>query len=169
MMRFFTYFHFFKYVKLHFGYQTFSILKNCIKLMKLVVSLRIQFLRACIKSNLIPSHLDKHKRYSYINLYDINFTKILDSIYERHVRTVLHLELKDAYKHLHYTRISIYNISKTISNILPPYLGTAFLNRQETNCYRLFHKEKTRIDRKIQWLMSKHHTVIQSRIKPISY
>jgi len=116
--------------------------------MKLVVFLRIriQFLRACIKSNLIPLHLDKHKRYSYINLYDVNSIKILDLIYKRHVRTVLRLELEDAYKHLHHTRISIYNISKTISNILHPYLETAFFNRQETNCYRLFHKEKTRIE-----------------------
>jgi len=83
-MRYFIYFPFFKFVKLHFGYQTFSILKKCIRLMKLVVSLRIciQFLRACIKLDLIPLHLDKHARYSHINLYDGNFTKILDSIYK---------------------------------------------------------------------------------------
>jgi len=151
-MRFCALLPFFKFIKVYFGLRTLRTLEKFISLLKLRTALRIRiyFLRTCIKLQLTPSHLDSFRKYGHLRLFERSSRKSLENIYNKHVIAVLRLELPDAFKHLRTTRTHIFNISKSISYLLPPVIGNAFFTRQEVNDYHCFHHLRFRIDKKIE-------------------
>jgi len=82
---------------------------------------------------------------------------------------VLRLELWDAFKHLHNTRLHIFNISKRISYFLPPTIENSFFVRQEMNNRHFHHHERIRINKKIKGLIHKRDIEIKSKIRPIHF
>jgi len=149
-MRFFTPLPFFKFIECQFGLRTLRTLKKFIRLLQLSTALRmrIYFLRSCINLNLTPPHLENIRKYNHLCLFEPSSRKSLEIIRNKHVMTVLRLELRDAFKHLHNTRLHIYNISKRISYFLPPYIENSFFVRQDNNNRYLYYRERIRMDKK---------------------
>jgi len=161
---------FFNFIRVQFGTSTCKLLKDCIKLFKMnvILRIRIRFIKACINRNIVPGHLKKLKstdvslfqKSSFLKLKRANLT---------FTNKILKIELRDAYKHLHSTRMQIFKICKTISNILPTSVESAFFSHQEINCNQLWVSQKSKIDKKIEWLTRKSERIMKQNIKPITY
>ena len=103
-------------------------LKELCNLIKLSVNIRvrIKFLNSCFKLGLVPPHLYKFTKVKDFSPYNSNSYKRLENIQLKFVKTIMRLELKDAYSYLHITRViliinisNIFNISNTIPVVLP--------------------------------------------------
>lgn len=133
----------------------------------IAVRIRIYFLKSCIKYDLTPSHLTKSIKH--ITFYFKSSWLRLNRINKKSIDMICRLEITDAYNKLRNIQSEMYRISKAISLILLYEIDDDFYFQQELIYYRLWTKEKTRINNKIDWLSLKKKRQKISSIKPINY
>ena len=131
--------------------------------------MRIRFIKACLKYNLTPTHLNVYRRHTNISLFNKTSFNSLDRISNNFINIVLRLELRDAYKHLHFLRHQFYMTSRSVSNVLLPLIENNFFLFQEKRNGLLWKRECSRIDKKIDWLKQKKRQVLTERIGHIKY
>lgn len=81
----------------------------------------------------------------------------------------MRLELKDAYKHLHSTRIKVFDVTNIIPNLLLASVEGEFFKFQDHISNSYFFYQTHRINKKMEWLRTKKEKLMKSKIKPISY
>src|SRR5436190_4271805 len=88
-------FSFFNYIKIKFGTYTLNLFKSLIKFKRIIVRdrLRANFLRNCIRHNVVPPHA----RVKFNNKFFSRKTNIkFDLIKEKLTKQLLRLEIQDA-------------------------------------------------------------------------
>jgi len=164
-------FKFFSTIRTQFGINTCNFLKEFIKLTEqgIMLRIRIRFLNSCIGLKLIPQHLDMYNRYENCCFFQDSSKIRLKKLFYNHVKTVLRLELDDAYRQLIVVRNRIYKAYNKIMKVLPWFISKRFFGHQEKNNRIKWITEITRINRKIEWLIARNNKKIKKEIKPINY
>jgi len=141
---------FFNFIRTYFGGNTCSLLKHCIKLLRLNIKLRLRilFLKKCISLDILPRHLQDLMSSSISFFTDSSIRKFRRCNYT-FAKKVLKLELRDAYRHLHFTRNEIFRTVNSISKLLPISVASAFFGRQESNMNHFWFSQKHKMDNKI--------------------
>jgi len=98
-----------------------------------MLRIRIRFMNTCNRLNLIPSHLDFTHRYEKIKFFHDSSVKKLNALSLKYVKTVMRLELNDAYRRLLVVRNRIYKVYNNIISSLPEFITRQFFGRQEKN------------------------------------
>jgi len=162
---------FFSSIRTQFGISTCNLLKEFIKLtdQSIMLRIRIKFLNRCKGLKLIPPHLDTWNRYENLCLFNDSSKKRLKLLFFNHVKTVLRLELDDAYRQLMIIRNRIFKVYKNILKVVPWFVSKRFFVYQEKNNRTKWVTEIIRINKKIEWLTLKNNEMIKRDIKPINY
>jgi len=162
---------FFSLIRTQFGTFTCNTLKEFIKLshQSIKLRIRIKFANFCINYNLIPSHLEFWYKYERLRFFHDSSTRNLRSLYLKHVKTVLRLEVDDAFRQLRVIRDKLYRIHGKIMNVLPWFFSNRFFYRQECIIRAKWFRELTKMNKKIEWLMLKKNDKVKKEIKPIKY
>jgi len=163
---------YFSYIKTQFGINTCNLLKEFIKLtnQSIMLRVRIRLLRNCIKFKLIPPHLDMCNRYEKkLSFFHNNSRTRLRLLVYEHVRSVLRVEMDDAYRQLAINSKNIFKIQNKIWNSMPWFIANKFFIHQDRNRYIKWSTEINRINKKVEWMISKRNDKTKKDIKPIKY
>jgi len=168
----FRQFKFFSYIRAQFGTNAVELMKEFIKLtnQSIMLRVRIRFLRSCNTYKLIPPHLEKYKNYgNNLSFFHDSSKKRLKLLIQEHVRTVLRLELDDAYRQLTKNRSMFFKIHNKILKLLPWYVANRFFVYHENNGNTKWTIEVNRVKKKIEWLIEKKNENMKKDIKSIKY
>jgi len=91
-------------------------------------------------------------RYEKIRFFYDSSVKNLYVLFLRHVKTVIRLELNDAYRCLLAVRNRIYKVYNNIISSLPGFITRQFFDRQEKNNRFIWFNEISRTNKKIELL-----------------
>jgi len=162
--------NFFNFIFITFGLFPMKMLKLWIKHRKNIIKnkARIKFLKICIQRNLIPQHLKMIYNFN-INIQHSSTNNKLMVLKRRTTNKVLQLELNDAHRSLHSSNTQTYHLVRKISRCIPVYLCNSFFKRQEYSLYQFARLEFRKIDKKINWLITKHNKDNLKLLKPIHY
>jgi len=154
-MRYYNREKFFSSIRTQYGTNTCNLMKEFIKLShySIRLRLRIKFANCCINFNLIPSHLDFWYKYEKLRFFQDNSTRNLRSLYIKHVKTVLRLEVDDAFRQLKIIRNDLYKVYGKIINLLPWFFSNRFFYQRERIGRAEWFRELKRMNKKIDWLM----------------
>jgi len=136
-----------------FGAYALKLLKTWIKHRKLVImsTIRIRFLKFCINNNITPQHLYFLQRHN-INLSYYDSIKKYESRRDTHIRKILKLELNDAFRTLHNSKLQVFHLAKELSRWIPTNIGNSFLFKQEQSLHFFQQSELIKINKKNQKL-----------------
>jgi len=125
---------FFKFTQATFGKFSLKLLKLWIKHRKIIIrnSLRIKFLKFCVRNNIIPQHLYYFYQHN-INLSYYGSIIRFERLKYSHTMKLLKIELNDAFRTLH--RTQIFHLEKRLSQCIPTYIDNSFLEKQKQSLY----------------------------------
>jgi len=163
-------YNFFNFIFVTFGLFPIKLMKLWIKYRKNVIKskVRIKFLKICIQHNLTPQHL--HTLYNFnINIRHFSTSNRFSALKRRTVNKVLQLELNDAHRSLHAFHTQTYSLVRQITRYIPIHICNSFFRRQEFSLHQFARQEFRKIDKKINWLITKHNKDKLKLLKPIHY
>jgi len=89
--------------------------------------MRIKFIKYCLKHDVIPQHLHTFLKQNIFFLYNNSHYNRLNNLQRNFVKAVLRLE--DAYGHLNFTRVNIFNTTNLIRNSLSEFVQFVYISR----------------------------------------
>lgn len=163
-------FSFFNFIFTTFGKYPVYLLKSWIKQRKMIIKnkVRIRFLKFCIASNIFPPHLYQFYKFS-LNLNQHSSITRFNRMKKRFITVLLKTELNDAFRTLEYSQTNVLRFERLITRHIPYYICHSFFMRQECSLQLFSGQQFQKMDKKIQWLISKHEKQMVMNIKPVQY
>jgi len=161
---------FFRFILLVFGGYTLRLMKLWIKHRKIMLKNknRIKFLKFCIEQKLVPQHLYQIQRHN-INFTHVESIRRYNRMKNQMLVRILKMELNEAFRTLHNSRRLILFFMRRIASQVPCYICDDFFHRQELSLKEFWRKEVNKLDKKMNWLISKRNKERSDHIKPIKY
>ena len=124
---------FFNFIRISFGIHAVRLLKLWINLRKSCIKnrLRTEFLRKCIRSDIVPPHVNFLLRNNF-NFLSAKY----NNIYTRHrhifIMKTLRLELRDTFNHIRNVISQIFKVTNSIYRYIPTIICDRFFNTQDS-------------------------------------
>jgi len=128
----------------------------------------VRFLKVCINKNIIPTHL-KYLYKQNTNLTHYRSLYRYERLNNLHSNRILRLELNDAFRNLHHSRLMIFRLVKQITYCIPINITNTFFNSQEKTLYYFTLNERQHMDTKIRWLLKEKIKDSAQTIRTIKY
>jgi len=164
------FYSFFNYISITFGSFSLKLLKEWIKHRKNIIknTQRIRYLKFCINNDIVPRHLH------FLHQHNINLThyRALDRyrrLNDLHMMRILRIELNDAFRSIHSSRVQILHLVKKITHCIPTYINNSFFKKQEQSLHYFHQKERQSMDKKIRWLFERKAKDSVQNVRKIKY
>lgn len=163
-------FRFFNYISYHFGHNSVLSFKSWIKYRKIIIKSRLkaEFLRKCIRLNIIPRHLSTILPNFSTNLTSSRSISALKLCRHRFIRKLLQIELSDTYSCIRSAHTHIFKISRSLYRDIPMFVCNSFFTRQHRSLYSFFTRQQEKLINKFNRLLSEHYRDTRD-IRPVRY
>lgn len=159
---------FFQYINFVFGQNTVLLFKSWIGFNKSIIESRLktEFLRKCIKFNIIPPHVSNVRFnanfFSHKSANDFKHWRLLFS------KQLLQIEFSDTYLYIRAAYTQIYKLSRLLYRDIPLSICNSFFIRQQGPLHSFFINQHDKLNKKFDNLLTKHRVKIND-IKQIHY
>lgn len=144
---------FFNYIKFKFGHKVLIMFKSVSKFYRIIINnkLRVYFLRRCISSDIVPSHVRCLHNFDN-NFFSYKVNNKFKHIKRKMVTQLLKLEIQDAFCRINYATSQLCTLAYKIYQIVPVSVCNEFYHTQYLSFRGLYGRELMRLNKKLNWL-----------------